>query len=119
VIGTGITRRKGPLARADLHGRMEVVQKSERSEKARKTGEAARSDAGGSRRFTLARARRTSLSESLIEDHMAKKGEEGKEDRQGRHQEGGKKDFEEEVVASTIERLRLGLAPGRKSESLP
>ena len=51
---------------------------------------------------------------------MAKKAKKGKEDRQGRHQEGGKKDFEEEVaVAFTIERSSLGLAPRTQSEISP
>ena len=44
--------------------------------------------------------------------------EEGKEDREGSHQEGGKEDFKEEVVVSATERLRLRVAPGRKAKPL-
>jgi len=41
--------------------------------------------------------------------------EEGKEDREGSHQEGGKEDFKEkEIVASTTERLRLRVATRAK-----
>ena len=41
--------------------------------------------------------------------------EEGKEDREGSHQEGGKEDFKEkEVVVSATERLRR---PGRKPDA--
>jgi hypothetical protein len=46
--------------------------------------------------------------------------EEGKEDREGSHQEGGKEDFKEkEEVASTTERLRFRAQPGRKAKLLP
>ena len=46
--------------------------------------------------------------------------EEGKEDREGSHQEGGKEDFKEkEVVASTTERLRLRVATRTRSETSP
>lgn len=46
--------------------------------------------------------------------------EEGKEDREGSHQEGGKEDFKEkEVVVSATERLHLRVAPGMQSELLP
>lgn len=46
--------------------------------------------------------------------------EEGKEDREGSHQEGGKEDFKEkEVVASTTERLRLRVATPARSETSP
>jgi hypothetical protein len=49
-----------------------------------------------------------------------KESEEGKEDRQGSHQEGGQEDFKEkEVVASTTERLRLRVAPRTQCETLP
>jgi hypothetical protein len=45
--------------------------------------------------------------------------EEGKEDREGSHQEGGKEDFKEkEVVVSATERLRLRVQPGRKAKPL-
>ena len=45
--------------------------------------------------------------------------EEGKEDREGSHQEGGKEDFKEkEVVGSATERLRLRIAPQTQSEPL-
>ena len=44
--------------------------------------------------------------------------EEGKEDREGSHQEGGKEDFKEkEVVVSATERLRLRGAPRTQSEA--
>jgi hypothetical protein len=46
--------------------------------------------------------------------------EEGKEDREGSHQEGGQEDFKEkEVVASTTERLRLRVATRAQSETSP
>jgi hypothetical protein len=46
--------------------------------------------------------------------------EEGKEDREGSHQEGGKEDFKEkEVVTSTTERLHLRVAPRTQSETSP
>ena len=46
--------------------------------------------------------------------------EEGKEDREGSHQEGGKEDFKEkEVVASTTERLGLRVATRTQSETSP
>ena len=46
--------------------------------------------------------------------------EEGKEDREGGHQEGRKEDFKEkEVVASTTERLRLRVATRTQSETSP
>ena len=46
--------------------------------------------------------------------------EEGKEDRQGSHQEGGKEDFKEkEVVVSATERLRLRVATRTQSETSP
>jgi hypothetical protein len=46
--------------------------------------------------------------------------EEGKEDREGSHQEGGKEDFKEkEVVVSATEGLRLRVHPGRKAKPLP
>ena len=46
--------------------------------------------------------------------------EEGKEDREGSHQEGGKEDFKEkEVVASTTERLRLRVATWTQSKASP
>jgi len=44
--------------------------------------------------------------------------EEGKEDREGSHQEGRKEDFKEkEVVVSATERLRLRGAPRTQSET--
>ena len=44
--------------------------------------------------------------------------EEGKEDREGSHQEGGKEDFKEkEVVLSTTEALRLRVAPRTHSKT--
>ena len=48
-------------------------------------------------------------------------GEEGKEDREGSHQEGGKEDFKEKVViVSATERLPPpGSQPGRKAKPLP
>ena len=46
--------------------------------------------------------------------------EEGKEDREGSHQEGGKEDFKEkEIAASATGSLRLRGAPGRKAKPLP
>ena len=46
--------------------------------------------------------------------------EEGKEDREGSHQEGGKENFKEkEVVACTTERLRLRVATRTQSEISP
>jgi FKBP-type peptidyl-prolyl cis-trans isomerase len=46
--------------------------------------------------------------------------EEGKEDREGSHQEGGKEDFQEkEVVVSTTEGLRLRVTPRTQSETSP
>ena len=46
--------------------------------------------------------------------------EEGKEDRKGSHQEGGKEDFKEkEVVVSATERLRLRVAPRTQNETSP
>jgi len=46
--------------------------------------------------------------------------EEGKEDREGSHQEGGKEDFKEkEVVVSATERLRLRVATRTQSETPP
>ena len=46
--------------------------------------------------------------------------EEGKEDREGSHQEGGKEDFKEnEVVASTTEGLRLRVAIRTQRETSP
>src|SRR3979490_1246472 len=46
--------------------------------------------------------------------------EEGKEDREGSHQEGGKENFKEkEVVVSATERLRLRVATWTQSETSP
>ena len=46
--------------------------------------------------------------------------EEGKEDREGSHQEGGKEDFKEkEVVVSATERSRLRVATRTQSETSP
>jgi hypothetical protein len=46
--------------------------------------------------------------------------EEGKEDRQGSHQEGGKEDFKEkEVVLSTTETWRLRVATRTHSKPFP
>jgi hypothetical protein len=46
--------------------------------------------------------------------------EEGKEDRQGSHQEGGKEDFKEkEVVVSSTEGLHLRVAARTQSETSP
>ena len=46
--------------------------------------------------------------------------EEGKEDREGCYQEGGKEDFKEkEVVASTTEKLRIRVAARTQSETSP
>jgi hypothetical protein len=46
--------------------------------------------------------------------------EEGKEDRESGHQEGGQEDFKEkEVVVSATERLRLRVAPRTQSGTSP
>ena len=46
--------------------------------------------------------------------------EEGKEDREGSHQEGGKEDFKEkEVIVSATERLRLRAKPLPKDMKRP
>ena len=46
--------------------------------------------------------------------------EEGKENRQGSHQEGGKEDFKEkEVVAFATEKLRFRIATPTQSETFP
>jgi hypothetical protein len=61
-----------------------------------------------------------SLSQLYCRGRHGQESEEGKEDRKGSHQEGGKEDFKEkEVVASTTERLRLRVATRTQSETSP
>jgi hypothetical protein len=46
--------------------------------------------------------------------------EEGKEDRESSHQEGGQEDFKEkEVIVSATERLRLRVSPRTQSKTSP
>jgi hypothetical protein len=50
--------------------------------------------------------------------YRGRHGQEGKEDREGSRQEGGKEDFKEkEVVVSATEIAASGSQPGRKAES--
>ncbi len=61
-----------------------------------------------------------SLSQFFYRGRHGQESEEGKEDREGSHQEGRKEDFKEkEVVASTTERLRLRVATRTQSETSP
>jgi hypothetical protein len=61
-----------------------------------------------------------SLSQLFYRGRHGQESEEGKEDRKGSYQEGGKEDFKEkEVVASTTERLRLRVATRTQSETSP
>ena len=57
---------------------------------------------------------------NLYRGRHGQESEEGKEDRQGRYQEGGKEDCKEkEVVAPTTGRLRLRITPRTQSETSP
>src|SRR5258705_13503976 len=61
-----------------------------------------------------------SLSQFFYRGRHGQESAEGKEDREGSHQEGGKEDFKEkEVVVSATERLRLRVAPRTQSETSP
>jgi len=61
-----------------------------------------------------------SLSQFFYRGRHGQESEEGKEDREGSHQEGGKEDFKEkEVVVSATERLRLGVATRTQSKTSP
>src|SRR6267378_4642634 len=56
-----------------------------------------------------------SLSQFFYRGRNGQESEEGKEDREGSHQEGGKEDFKEkEVVASTTEKLLFRVNPDAK-----
>ena len=50
----------------------------------------------------------------LYRGRHGQESEEGKEDREGSHQEGGKEELKEEVVASTTEKLQ---PPGRNPDA--
>jgi hypothetical protein len=61
-----------------------------------------------------------SLSQFFYRGPHGQESEEGKEDREGSHQEDGKEDFKEkEVVVSTTERLLFRVAPRTQSETSP
>jgi hypothetical protein len=60
------------------------------------------------------------LSDFFYRGRHGQESEEGKEDRESSHQEGGKEDFKEkEVVVSATETLRLRIAPRTQSETSP
>jgi hypothetical protein len=63
---------------------------------------------------------RTNTEPIFYRGRHGQESEEGKEDREGSHQEGGKEDFKEkEIVVSATERLRLRGAPRTQSETSP
>jgi hypothetical protein len=61
-----------------------------------------------------------SLSQFFYRGRHGQESEEGKEDREGSHQEGGKEDLKEkEVIEPTTERLRLRVATRKQSQTSP